>query len=126
MIADSLLTASKDRSGAGVRNLFADALVQSLKNQLGPIDAGASATIRISTLVTRLNQLHYEAYWEAGAEGPRLLFGRCPYAAVIRDHPELCKMDTGAISGLMQQTAKQVAKIDPDSKTGSKCVFSLR
>jgi predicted ArsR family transcriptional regulator len=49
---------------------------------------------RLSLLVEKLNEMHYQSRWEAAAEGPRVIFGRCPYAKVIASHPELCKMDT--------------------------------
>jgi predicted ArsR family transcriptional regulator len=48
---------------------------------------------RLVLLVEKLDEMHYQARWEAGAEGPRVIFGRCPYAKVIDGHPELCKMD---------------------------------
>lgn len=48
---------------------------------------------RLVLLVEKLEEMHYQARWEAGAEGPRVIFGRCPYAKVIDGHPELCKMD---------------------------------
>jgi predicted ArsR family transcriptional regulator len=48
---------------------------------------------RLSALVDKLNEMHYQARWEAGAEGPRVILGRCPYAKVIEAHPELCKME---------------------------------
>ena len=51
-------------------------------------------TKRLVLLVEKLNEMHYQARWEAGAEGPRVIFGRCPYAKVIDGYPELCKMDT--------------------------------
>jgi predicted ArsR family transcriptional regulator len=44
---------------------------------------------RLALLVEKLNERHYQARWEAGADGPRVIFGRCPYAAVIEGHPEL-------------------------------------
>ena len=56
--------------------------------------ANLPVTKRLVLLVEKLNEMHYQARWEAGAEGPRVIFGRCPYAKVIDGHPELCKMDT--------------------------------
>ncbi len=77
--------------------------LQELARLLVPPEAEGSAhlTKRVSKVVARLNDLHYQAHWEAGAEGPRLLFGRCPYAAIIEKHPELCRMDEALLgSGL--------------------------
>ncbi len=55
--------------------------------------ADRSITKRLVLLVEKLNEMHYQARWEAGADGPRVIFGRCPYAKVIDGHPELCNMD---------------------------------
>jgi predicted ArsR family transcriptional regulator len=52
---------------------------------------------RLSALVDKLNEMHYQARWEAGAEGPRMMLGRCPYAKVIEAHPELCKMEVALL-----------------------------
>jgi predicted ArsR family transcriptional regulator len=52
---------------------------------------------RLSALVDKLNEMHYQARWEAGAEGPRVILGRCPYAKVIEAHPELCKMEVALL-----------------------------
>lgn len=58
-------------------------------------------TRRLPRIIARLNDLHYQAHWEAGAEGPRLLFGHCPYTAIVEKHPELCSMDEALVrSGL--------------------------
>lgn len=54
---------------------------------------GQSMNKRLALLVEKLNEMHYQARWEAGAEGPRVIFGRCPYARVIDGHPEVCRMD---------------------------------
>jgi len=48
---------------------------------------------RLTLVVGRLNELHYQAHWEAGADGARIILGHCPYAAIIAAHPELCWMD---------------------------------
>jgi predicted ArsR family transcriptional regulator len=50
-------------------------------------------TQRLNSLVDRLNTLHYQARWEAGVNGPNVILGYCPYAAIIAAHPELCLMD---------------------------------
>ena len=62
--------------------------------------AGQSMNKRLAMLVEKLNEMHYQARWEAGAGGPRVIFGRCPYARVIEGHPEICTMD----AALLQKT----------------------
>jgi len=78
------------------RGRLIDALAARLVEQIGPIDGRAAASMRMTALIARLNTLHYDAHWEAGASGPRVILGRCPYASVIQKHPELCQMDARA------------------------------
>jgi predicted ArsR family transcriptional regulator len=78
---------------------------------------------RLNLVVEKLNQMNYHARWEAGAEGPRILFGHCPYAAIIARHPELCKMDASLLEELMGRSATQTSKIGRDGSL--LCVFVL-
>jgi predicted ArsR family transcriptional regulator len=61
--------------------------------------AGLPINKRLPLLIEKLNEMNYQAHWEAGATGPRVIFGRCPYARVIDAHPELCKMDAIILQG---------------------------
>ena len=81
-------------------------------------------TRRLVLLVEKLNQMHYQARWEAGAEGPRVIFGRCPYAKVIEGHPELCKMDVALLEKALGRPVLQSAK----NETGGRglCPFIFR
>src|SRR6185503_2189169 len=54
---------------------------------------GQPVAKRLNLVVEKLNQMNYHARWEAGSGGPRIIYGHCPYAAIISKHPELCKMD---------------------------------
>ncbi|MFT3895209.1 MAG: ArsR family transcriptional regulator [Anaerolineales bacterium] len=85
--------------------------------------AAQPAAKRLNLVVEKINQMNYHARWEAGAEGPRLLFGHCPYAAVITRHPELCKMDENLLEELMRRPATQASKIGQDGSL--LCVFVL-
>lgn len=58
---------------------------------------------RLTLLVEKLNEMHFQARWEAGAEGPRVLFGRCPYAKVIATHPEICQMDAAMLEAALSR-----------------------
>ena len=55
---------------------------------------------RLNSVIEKLNQMNYHARWEAGPEGPRILFGHCPYATIVGKHPELCEMDVSLLSQL--------------------------
>ena len=78
---------------------------------------------KLAQTIENLNQLNYQARWEAGAEGPRILFGHCPYAAIIGKHPELCQMDAELLNTYMDQPARQIAKIKRDGSPV--CIFLL-
>ena len=125
LIADAALRALGSSKDPRMQGRLVDALAGALIERLGPIEGRGSASKRLTGLVACLNALHYAAHWEAGASGPRVILGRCPYAAVIRDHPELCLMDARAISGLAGTGAEQIAKMDMMSQTPPQCVFLL-
>ena len=69
-------------------------------------------TKRLIGMVEKLNQMKYLARWEAGAGGPRIIFGHCPYAAIIAKRPELCQMDAALLKELFGEELKQIAKIE--------------
>ena len=80
-------------------------------------------TKRLVSLVEKLNEMHYQARWEAGAEGPRIIFGRCPYGKIIEAHPELCKMDASMLKAALGNQVEQTAKIDAVQGV---CIFVVR
>ena len=85
--------------------------------------AGQPIAKRLNLIVEKLNQMNYHARWEAGAGGPRILFGHCPYAAIITRHPELCAMDAALLKELFGDELEQIAKIENFQGT---CVFITR
>lgn len=82
-----------------------------------------AASKRLALIVDKLNEMHYQAHWEAGAEGPRVIFGRCPYVKIIDAHPELCRMDAEMLKGALGNHVEQVAKIE---KMHGACIFVKR
>jgi DeoR family transcriptional regulator, suf operon transcriptional repressor len=113
-LSDALLT----ETGLSVRiEALAKRLVgeSSFKNQ--PVAK------RLNLVVEKLNQMKYHARWEAGPEGPRIIFGHCPYAAIIEKHPELCRMDESLLKELMGQSAEQLTKIGRDKSLT--CIFVM-
>jgi len=81
------------------------------------------AAARLRALVEKLNEMHYQSRWEAGAEGPRVLFERCPYAAIIDGHPGLCHMDAFLLSSFLGMEARQLGKIE---RMQGMCIFAVR
>lgn len=114
MLSDALLTeaGSQVRMGALVKHLAGESDF-----------AGQPVAKRLNRVIEKLNQMNYHARWEAGAEGPRVIFGHCPYLAIIEKHPELCVMDSSLLEKLMGQSAKQLTKIGRDGSLS--CLFAL-
>jgi len=81
-------------------------------------------TKRLVLLVEKLNEMNYQARWEAGSEGPRVIFGRCPYAKVIADHPELCKLDSAILGSSLARPIAQFTK--SESSLPGQCPFVFR
>ncbi len=78
---------------------------------------------RLNLTVEKLNQMNYHSRWEAGFEGPRIIFSHCPYAAILEKHPGLCQMDQAMLKQWMGQPVTQLFKIGKDGS--SICVFVL-
>ncbi len=124
MIAAVMLTAAGDDPRRQEKT--ASVLTDGLLEQLGVPEAPTAGPRRLAWLIEKLNQLHYEAGWEAGEKGPRVLFGHCPYAAIIEKHPELCRMDAQALTHALGLHATQTAKLETRLGGQTHCVFLLR
>ncbi|RJP51131.1 MAG: winged helix-turn-helix transcriptional regulator [Anaerolineaceae bacterium] len=81
---------------------------------------------RLSLLIEKLNEMHYQARWEAGAEGPRVIFGRCPYARVIDGHPVLCKMDAVILKMTLAQSVTQTLRNEAPARGACPFVFQVK
>lgn len=113
-LSDALLT----EAGSGVR---VEALAKRLAGEFN--FASQPVAKRLNLVVEKLNQMSYHARWEAGSAGPRVIFGHCPYAAIIEKHPELCRMDEAMLKEFMGQSAEQVSKIGREKSLS--CVFVM-
>ena len=80
---------------------------------------------RLALAVDRLNELHYQARWEAGADGARIILGHCPYAAIIAAHPELCRMDAFVLEQRTASPVEQLAKLRPGVQGYPFCIFRV-
>jgi len=84
------------------------------------------ATQRINRVVQILNLKRYQARWEAHAQAPRILLHNCPYAAVLENHPELCRMDAYMLAQLLGLPVEQLARMDIFGSHPPACVFAVR
>jgi predicted ArsR family transcriptional regulator len=87
--------------------------------------AAQSLARKLTSTVERLNKMHYQARWEAGAEGPHIILGNCPYSAIVEEHPELCKMDMALLSELLGGDVNQLAKLEEGAGGLPYCAFAL-
>ncbi len=113
-LADALLV----EAGSNVRM---EALAKRLAGEINFVSQPVAK--RLNLTVEKLNQMNYHAHWEAGSAGPRIIFGHCPYAAIIEKHPELCTMDEVMLEKWMGQSGTQISKIGKDGS--SICVFVM-
>lgn len=106
-----------------------DQKLQAVAAQMaGPELPGALASTRP---VQRLNKSvafftghGYRARWEASPSGPRVLFRGCPYAAIIDQHPELCRLDRFLLESLSGLGFQQTARLNPKIGDPPACIFS--
>ncbi len=101
-------------------------VIRSIARRLMHIDQGiqnAPLSMRLSAVVEGVNRLHYLARWEAAATGPKLVFGNCPYAAIIQAHPELCQMDADLLEHNLKQSIRQTVKLQRSAKGLPFCEF---
>ena len=80
---------------------------------------------RLTMAVDRLNELHYQARWEAGIDGARIILGHCPYAAIIGAYPELCRMDAHLLEQRSGSQVEQVVRLQRSVKGYPFCVFRV-
>lgn len=78
---------------------------------------------RLGRAMNKLNELHYMSRWEASAQGPRVILGTCPYAAIIAHHPELCRMDDHILFLLLGLPVEQTVKLQPGKNGLPFCAF---
>ena len=97
------------------------------KDETRPIQPTArSLTQAIYQTIQHLSALNYQARWEAHADGPRLILGHCPYAAIIDCHPELCRIDSHLLEQLLGQPVTQNAKLMISPQGNRYCLFVAR
>jgi len=87
--------------------------------------ADQSMNKRLPLLIEKLNEMHYQARWEAGAGGPRVILGRCPYARVIEGHPEICTMDAALLKNALGRDVSPLKKNETSAKSACPFIFQI-
>jgi len=105
MLGDNLSALSEALLAEAGSKLNMEAVAKRL---VGDVDTSRQPIAkRLNLVVEKLDQMNYHARWEAGAEGPRVHFGNCPYAAIVAKHPELCFMDNELVASLVGQSVER-------------------
>ncbi len=126
LLASALLKGRLEDLPASKRQPSLNSAAAELAEQIGRTNPGDPITKRLTNLLEKLNEMHYQSRWEAGADGPRILFAHCPYAAIIDKHPELCQMDEFLLKEEIGANAHQLAKIDQKLGGITHCVFLIK
>jgi predicted ArsR family transcriptional regulator len=115
-LLDTLLYGKTSREADEAINRTAEVLA-------GPKPAVRNPGQSLMRTVDRMNALHYQARWEARPDAPRVILGHCPYAALLQDHPELCRMDERLLENLLGVPVTQTSCREPTSQGLHQCVF---
>jgi predicted ArsR family transcriptional regulator len=93
------------------------------KRLAGYVESNPQEIKRVTTTVAKLNEMRYQARWEASAAGARIILGHCPYAAIISKHPELCRVDGMLLETRLAAFFEQTAKLQLNDKGLPFCAF---
>jgi len=120
LLVDALLKILKE--GSDLDNQFG----RLVPHLFGSDPPGPGLIGRLNHTIRRLNEMSYQARWEASPEGPRVIFGHCPYAAILAENPELCRMDAVFLTARIGQSMKQIARLERSPQGLSHCIFAMR
>ena len=118
-LADILLSLLED---SGTPKAFYKTIAPRLSSEFTPPSTPAR---RIKETMQFLKARQYQPSWEARPHGPRIRFDNCPYAAVIRDHPGLCQVDTHLLEILTGGECTQVSRVELDLPQRTFCLFDI-
>lgn len=124
LVAAALLGDARHR-GQVARRAAEGAVLAALVSACGPW-AAAAGLASVQMLVARLNDQNYDARWEAGSEGPRILLANCPYREIVGKSPELCRVDRRLIAHLSKAQVEGLNTGPSRAESYQPCVFSLR
>jgi len=132
VVGDNLALLSSALLTELLQGLTPEEQLTQLRSLAGRLSPGLAAerffhiSRRLTATVEKFNAMHYQARWEAHAAGPRLIFGQCPYAALIETCPALCVLDKFLLEENLFQPVEQLAKLEQGERGLPVCVFMVR
>jgi predicted ArsR family transcriptional regulator len=88
-------------------------------------DERTHITQRLVEAMGILDRLHYRPRWEPDPDGPQVIFGHCPFAEIIDQHPELCMMDRLMLERLTGERVEQTEKLVAKNEGALLCRFAV-
>lgn len=88
-------------------------------------DRSLHITRRLLAAMQELSALAYRPRWEAHPGGPQIIFGNCPYAAIVAEHPQLCRMDAEILEKLLGNPVQQTVKLERNDQGTVFCRFEV-
>lgn len=113
-------------------SLAEDATDEALRRLAGKLAGNVNTSsarvtsARFNQAVEVLNAQAYRARWEASPAGPRFLLRACPYAALVEQRPELCRIDMFLLEALTGLPLKQATRMRSAPGSPPACVFLPR
>lgn len=123
VLSSILLQHSQESATPRHQKAFLSGIAQRLA---GGAPTGGSITIRLSSAIQYLNEYHYKAHWEAHADAPHIFLGHCPFAKIITQHPELCRMDKYLLEQLTNEEVEQLDKQTRTPQGPNYCRFVIK
>jgi predicted ArsR family transcriptional regulator len=91
----------------------------------GSTNPNGNLSQRLFHAINRLNELNYQARWEAHQQTPRIILGNCPYAAIVYNHPEICQIDKYLLESMLNLPVEQESKLIRDDREFTYCIFYI-
>ena len=118
LLSSALLAVSLQNISSPDRMVFLRDVAAQL---VGKHASGGPLAQRLVGAVVRLNELGYQARWEAHADAPRLILEHCPFASLLPQHPELCQLDACLLEILLKEPVAQIESLAHED--GGHCIF---
>lgn len=81
---------------------------------------------RLTCLARYLEKFHYQARWEAGVTGARIILDHCPFSAIVSNHPELCRLDRFLLEECLGRQVIRITQQDSQATGTCPCVFQVK
>lgn len=120
LFTKAALDSIRHRSSTEIPQITLHEIAEQIAGEINP--AGPLGR-RLMNAVNLLNQQNYQARWEAHTDAPRVIFDRCPFAALRSDYPELCQLDSKLLAVL---TSEDVVQIQSNAhQPDGFCLFNI-